>query len=285
MNRRKWFLLVILAGCMTGLASFGMLAGTETLARDPATAPTLDHYLYLPLVVKNYHVQHRHGDWVVTGSESVENATIDLEGDLLIRPTGSLTLTNVTLLIEQKPQDVYQILAESGSSLVISRSAIAPARLGDHLAFVVQGARFALLQSRLEGLSDRSGRPYSGGLLLNGVAGAILDGNTINHGEWFGVWLTDSLSTTITNNTITCTGPDGTSGAIYLENSHNNTITYNHLYRQWDALHLESSWNNYIAYNELTLTDHTIGISIWHASGNNVVAYNHISAYEGRDGV
>ena len=125
---------------------------------------------------------------------------------------------------------------------------------------------------------------YRGGLSLINVTGAILDGNTISHHDSFGVWLTDSLSNTITNNTITCTGPDGTTGAISLERSHNNTITHNRLYRQWNALPISQSWNNYIAYNELTLTDHTIGISIWHGSGNNIIAYNHLSAHEGYRG-
>jgi parallel beta-helix repeat protein len=168
---------------------------------------------------------------------------------------------------------------------VISNSTIAPLQTDRRFAFVVQGASFVLKNSRLEGMMNPSMETRGGGLSLINVTGAILDGNTISHHDSYGVWLTDSLSNTLTNNTITCTGPDGTTGAIFLEYSHNNTITHNRLYRQWDALDILQSWNNYIADNELTLTDHTLGISVWYGSGNNVITHNRISVFPGYEGM
>jgi len=38
------------------------------------------------------------GDWVVTGPETVENQMITLDGNLVVSTTGSLALTNVTLI-------------------------------------------------------------------------------------------------------------------------------------------------------------------------------------------
>ncbi len=281
MNNRLWITLGTVCGCLIGLVISILSAGTATLAQNPAGTPTPDHYLYLPLAARNYCIQHRHGDWVVTGSETVESCTVFLDGNLFVRLGGSLTLTKVTMFVEQKPSGMYQILAEAGSSLVISTTTLMPAQIDQHFAFLVEGAHFELRRSHLEGLSDLAGQPYRGGLQLKDVAGAILDGNTIIHDEWFGVWLTDCTEATITDNTFDNIGPGGQSGAIYLERSHRNTITHNHLWHEWDALHLRSSWDNYIAHNELTLTDHTIGISLWYASGNNVVAQNHIAADEG----
>lgn len=284
MIMRRWLWVVIIAYCFIGIAVLEMLACPEVSAQNPAMTSTPEHCLYLPLVAKNYRVEHRHGDWIVTGPESVGSVTIYLDGNLFIRPTGSLTLTHVTLLMGQNSPGMYQILAEPGSSVVISDSTIAPLQTDRCFAFVVQGASFVLKNSRLEGMMHPSMETRGGGLSLINVTGAILDGNTITHHDSYGVWLTDSLSNTITNNTITCTGPDGTTGAIFLEYSHNNTITHNRLYRQWDALDIQQSWNNYIADNELTLTDHTIGISIWQGSGNNVITHNRISVHPGYEG-
>jgi parallel beta-helix repeat protein len=275
---RKHFWLSILTYCLIGLSTFLMQADPKMISGDATEnlSPTL-------LVMESYAERSHDGDWIVTGAEAIENDTIILNGNLIIEPGASLTLTNVTLLFEQKLQDMYQILAKPSSSLVISNSTIAASQRDYRFAFIVQGAHFMLKQSKLEGLGRPSGYTPGGGLLINNTNTTILEGNIINHHESYGVTLSNSTNATISNNTITCTGPDETSRGITLDNSHNNTITYNHLYRQWDPIHLQSSWDNYIAHNELTLTSHSIGISIWYGSGNNVIEYNNISVHEGYD--
>jgi len=282
MIERRCFWISILACCFIGLSTFVILAGPKTTNPLMATPP-LSQSLYFSFVGMNHAIQYRYGDWIVIDSETVENTTIVLDGNLIIEPSGSLTLTNVTLLVEQKPQDMYKLMAKPGSSLNISNSTIVSSQTDYRFLFIVNGANFVIKNSKLEGLGRPSEFAYSpgGGLLIYNTDGAILEDNTINHHESYGISITNSNNITLKNNTITCTGPDETSGAINLDNSHNNTITYNHLYRQWDAIHLQSSWNNYIAYNELTLTNHTIGISVWHGSGNNIIEYNNISAHEG----
>jgi parallel beta-helix repeat protein len=284
MNKRMWICMSLITGCLMIFLIFLLFASSEVMALNMPVNPTLNHDTDIPIALRNYPYQYHHGDWIVTGYEAIEDRAIILDGNLLIRPGGSLTLTNVTLLIEQGSKSLYQIYAEAGSSLVISNCTIAPAQTGERFAFIVQGAHFTLENSRLVGMMHPSLETMRGGLSLIDVNGAILDGNTISHYDSYGMWLIRSSNNNITNNTITCIGPDGTTGAIFLEYSHNNTITHNRLYRQWDALHIQQSWNNYIAYNELTLTDHTIGISIWFGSGNNVIAFNHISAHEGYKG-
>jgi len=281
MKMRAFFALIVV--CAGLLLPLGLLAfaGSPADGEGRAHVRTSAAPVYLPLALRRHCVMHRHGDWIIDGHESLDGCTVTLEGNLLIRPGSAFTMTDSVLLLGDSEHGLYRIAAEPGSSLVVSGSSIGPQDPGGHLAFVVEGAHFELRQSSLEGLSDLAGQPYRGGLSLKRVAGAILDGNTITHDQWFGVWLSDCSETTITNNTFDNTGPGGQSGAIYLERSHGNTITHNRLWHEWDALHLFSSWDNTVAHNQLTLTDHTIGISLWYASGNNTIAYNDISADEG----
>jgi parallel beta-helix repeat protein len=284
MKNRMIIHISLFAGCLLTLTFILILASNKVMAQNSQTTSTSNLDLYLPLIFRDYCYQYHQGDWIVTDYEAVEDCIIILDGNLQVRSGGSLTLTNVTLMMEQGAHGLYQVFAEAGSSLVILNSSIEPVQISKHFAFVVQGAYFILENSSLVGMMHPSMETRGGGLSLINVTGAILDGNTISHHDSYGMWLTGSSNNTITNNTITCTGPDGTSGAIFLEYSHNNTITQNRLYRQWDALDIQQSWNNYIADNELTLTDHTIGISVWYGSGNNVITHNRISVYPGYEG-
>jgi hypothetical protein len=280
-----WICISLVAGCLMVLSILLILASSEVMAQNILLKSTLNQDSYLPITLQNYPYQYHHGDWVVTGYEAVENRAIILDGNLLIRPGGSLTLTNVTLMIEQGSKGLYQIYAEEGSNLVISNCTIAPAQTGGRFAFAVQNAHFVLENSRLAGMMNISQNTYLGGLTLTGVTGAVLDGNTIVHPDGIAIRMTDSLSNTITHNTIECTNPSSDScGAMFLEYSHNNTITHNRLVRQWEAVDMHWSWNNYVAYNEATLTAHTIGFSLWNESGNNVIEYNHISVAPGHEG-
>jgi parallel beta-helix repeat protein len=265
MKNRMIIHISLFAGCLITLTFILIMASNKVMAQNSQTIFTSNQDLYLPLIFRDYCYQYHQGDWIVTDYEAVEDCII-------------------TLMMEQGAHGLYQVFAEAGSSLVILNSSIEPVQISKHFAFVVQGAYFILENSSLVGMMHPSMETRGGGLSLINVSAAILDGNTISHHDSYGMWLTGSSNNTITNNTITCTGPDGTSGAIFLEYSHNNTITQNRLYRQWDALDIQQSWNNYIADNELTLTDHTIGISVWYGSGNNVITHNRISVYPGYEG-
>jgi len=135
-------------------------------------------------------VQYRHGDWVVTGTESVEDTTIILDGNLIIEAGGVLRLTNVILRMEQSSSGAYQILANPGSSLVISKSTIEPSQDNYRFAFSVRGANFVLTESRLKGV----GIPSMSGLMISETDGVTLEANTINHGESYGINLYNSTN-------------------------------------------------------------------------------------------
>lgn len=281
MNKRMRFTLIGLCISLPALWRPLALAGLPQQMADSGTTASSGMVIHLPLAMQRWCVQHRAGDWIVDGHESLEHCSVTLDGDLRIRSGATLRISDSMLRLSQGAKGLSGIYAEPGSTLIIERSHIGPSAPEGLLAFVVDGASFALRQSTLENLSDRNREPYRGGLQLKHVSGAVVQGNTFNHEEWFGIWLTDCTETLITDNTFDCSGPSGVSGAIYLERSHRNTITHNRLWHQWDALHLFSSWDNTITHNQVTLSDHTIGISLWYASGNNLVAYNDIAADEG----
>ena len=224
-------------------------------------------------------VQHRDGDWVVTSTESVENTTIILNGNLIVESGGILSLTSVILRMDQSTTGAYQILANPGSSLMISKSTIEPLQEGYQFGISVKGANFALTESTLSG----PGIPPSiYALTISDTNGATLKSNSINYAN--AIMLSNSTNAMISDNTITSIGPDFPSTAIWLDDSHNNTITNNRLYRHSVSVMLRNSWDNYIGYNELTLGRDPNGICIMWSSGNNVVAYNHISMHQGYEG-
>jgi len=219
--------------------------------------------------------------WIISEPVIIENQTIYLNENLTIESTGSLILRNVSLFIGKPSEGIIRILAKPNSSLIISKSIISPIQEGITFIFVVQGAHFELAGSQIQGIGRSPEYAWSGGLIIYDSNEPIIEDNIIIHQVTYGITLTRCTGSIIRNNVITYTGPDEYAGAIYLNYSHNNSITYNRLYRQWDAVHLHCSWNNYIANNKLTLTTHTIGISLWYESGNNTIAYNEITPHEG----
>ena len=224
-------------------------------------------------------VQYRNGDWIVTGTELVENTTIILNGNLTVESGGSLSLRNVILHMGQSPSGAYQILANPGSSLIISKSTIEPLEEGYQFGISVKSANFALTDSTLNG----PGIPPSiYALWISDTNGATVERNTINYAN--SITLASSTNSIIRDNTITSVGPDFPTTAIWLMDSHNNTITNNRLYRHSVSIWVENSWDNYIAYNEVTMSRNVNGINIISSSGNNVVAYNQISMHQGYEG-
>lgn len=229
-------------------------------------------------------VAARTGDWIVKGSEVIENAEIVLAGNLLVPAGASLTLRNSKLLFEAAPQGAYGIEAKPGSRLLIFDSTVAAVRPDVRFGFLVEKAEFRVQRSKLEGIGRSPlGRNVGGGLQVNRVDGMVFEDNTLNHHEFDGLVLTDSTGAVIRNNTITCTGPGEAAytSAVKLQNSDHNFIMANRLLREYGAVTLRASSWNHVADNEITLTNHTPGISVWTGSGNNVVQANHISAVEG----
>lgn len=206
-----------------------------------------------------------HGHWIVTGDEVVENKTITLDGNLIVKSRGSLTMRNVTLRLNCHYDGQYRIVVEPGGSMFINRSNITAADLEHRFAFIVKGDAFVMRDSELHGCGwGREGKDPSGipepapvsydtegwsvaGLFIqtdravvesnlisnNFVAivlkgrGITVRGNTINSNDFNPISVFGS-DTYIGDNVIRHSVPSGWGRCIDLD-GHNNTVANNTL--------------------------------------------------------
>lgn len=227
---------------------------------------------------------YRSGDWNVKGAEVVDGQDIVLAGNLLIAPGGSLTLKNSTLRFDAPAQGLYRIEASPRSHLLISGSTIMAVRPEVRFGFYVDGAEFRVQQSVLDHIGQLPNEGWGGGLFVTNTNGFLFENSTLTHHENNGILVNNSTGAWIHGSTITRDSQYAlaeTSHGIQLQNTNHSVIAGNRILGEWGAVTLlASSWNQ-VDDNEVVLTKHTLGISIWHGSGNNVVRANHVTVVAG----
>ncbi len=272
MERYKRLAMAVLMGCLVSVAGIWMIVGTKAAVSDSIVTstevPADDHYIYLPLIAKNYTVQYRWGDWIVTSTETVENVTVFLSGNIIVENGGSLTVRNVRLTMDCSYEGEYGIFAHAGSSLSICGSEIMPSDQENTFVFTVDNAELLFRNNLIRGVGPREGIWIS-------ADEAIVEGNTIYHKESAGITLQGGGGSLIKGNLIHSQGVGGS--GIQLNSSHGNTITGNYVRNQIGAIDLVSSWNNLVADNEVTLKLNSTGIHVHNGSGNNVIVNNTIA--------
>jgi parallel beta-helix repeat protein len=281
-QRYRWLVMAILIGCAVSIAST-WIAGTKAAGGSfiviSTDVPVDDHSLFLPMVAKKYAVQYRWGDWVVTGTEMVENTAIYMRGSIIVENGGSLTLRNVVLTMGCSYPGEFGIFANPGSSLSIYDSDIKPTDQNDTFTFKVDNAQLVLENNDIRDVGQPIGNPWQvadsprEGLWIS-ADGAIVEGNSIYHTESSGIRLQDGGDALITDNEIVFEGWGESRGGIDIDHSHGNTITGNSIRKQIHPLTLDGSWNNLVAENEITLKSHSTGIVVQEGSGNNIIANN-----------
>ena len=222
------------------------------------------------IIVLPIRAQPAQGNWVVTGTQVVENTSINLDGNLTIKSGGSLTLMNVTLTLN--PQDSGQsgILAEEGSSFFIYNSCITSAT-SFRFFFSVVNATFVMKDSELEGAGTGSAWDTDG--LRIRADGAVVQGVFIHNG--WGIRLAAHNS-----RVVNCTLE--TDYGICLPHSQNEQdVPSNNLILGNTILHpiefgvMTSGHDDEIANN--TIIDTEAGASIQSGAGyNNLITGNHI---------
>jgi hypothetical protein len=103
--------------------------------------------------------QPSQGDWIVTGEEVVENKTVVLDGNLIVKSGGNLTLRNVTLIVKSTYPRQYSISVEAEGSLSIYNSTIMPDDERYPPVFIVTRAKFVMKHSEVRGVA-RSYDPW-----------------------------------------------------------------------------------------------------------------------------
>jgi len=91
------------------------------------------------------------GDWIVTGMEVAENRNISLDGNLIIKPGGSLILRNVTLTLIVQYNGQHGISVEEGGSMFIYDCNIS-STTENRFSFVAKGNSFVMRNSELHGV-------------------------------------------------------------------------------------------------------------------------------------
>jgi len=221
--------------------------------------------------------ERRQGDWIVKASETVENKSIVLAGNLVVEAGGALTLRNVTFSIEQAGDKLYRIEARPGSTLTIAGCTFRPATKSGRFEFLVQGARFRMENSQLEGVGGVARESFGGGFAINQTDGAMLEGNTFLHDLSGGVSLQQSNNAILRRNTFRRLA-EQQNWAIQLQESHGNQIVGNRMELENEAVILDRSFDNYIAENDVTAAGQTAGIVVSGGSGNNMVTRNRVTS-------
>jgi len=213
-------------------------------------------------------------DWIVTGQEVVENDSIVVDGNLIVKAGGSLILRNVTLRMNVHQDGEYRIAAEPGASLSIYDCDIASVDPAYRFLFIVDGAKFVVKDSELRGIGHGLFvQTQYLGLSLMRTEDAVIEDNTIYHERASGIALERSGNTTIRNNKIIHLG--GGAFGIHVYSASDNLITGNTLIGHNEAIVVQKdSWNNSIINN--TVLDGVLGIVIRHGAGNNVIQDNKV---------
>ena len=90
-------------------------------------------------------------DWIITDDEVAENQNITLDGSLIVKGGGSLTLRNVTLTMDCQYDQQHGISVEDGGSLFIYDSKIVPVDSALGFSFTLYNANFTMKNSELHG--------------------------------------------------------------------------------------------------------------------------------------
>lgn len=260
------------------------------------------------------------GDWIIIAMENVENRTIVLDGDLIVKSGGNLTLRNVTLRLNCQYNGQYQIYVEPGASMFIFDSNISSTDGKHRYAFIAAGDDFVMKDSELHGCGwgvwevgvagiseqvqeswdvaglfvDTDNALVTNNLISRNYVAIILNGsgisvrnNAIISNDDDPIFVFGS-NNHITNNVIKHTCQSGFAQAISIW-GHNTTVTNNIISEEpredaigivW-GIGIDYSWGNTIVNNTIApVSCQGITLGCRIVSCNNIVENNIISAGE-----
>jgi parallel beta-helix repeat protein len=255
----------------------------ELLTIEPVPVTVLEDIEFINLPIRPA--------WVIRNETSIENQTITVENTLIVDSGGSLTLSNVTLLIGGGV-DGGGITVRPGGALYIYNSIITPTEAGGGYLFQVQaGSTLVLKESTVQGVGYSWGTDWGGiyiatdgviiedtlisdtfrGLFIRSPAqgGHQINGNTID-GCYQAMTLMDQSHSSILNNQIlNCIG-----WGIVVENGSNDVIADNRILNlwSWDGIGL-SGESQTVVRNTVTSVGARRGMGL---SGEGLVAEDNL---------
>lgn len=238
--------------------------------------------IFLDLLLLFLYLDSFAQDWIITDNKVVEDSTILLDGNLIVKNGSSLTLNNVTLDVNCKFDGEYEIQVEPGGSMFIyNNSKISSIDLQYGFAFGVHGSAFEMKNSQLNGCGwglEQELRDYESlisgrnGLYVN-TDSAIIQGNTFSNNH-VGIILADTTITLDKNNILS-----NTVHGIYIDNGVNCLLSDNYIEHGGNAsapIRMSPGFNNRITNNTIVSSIHRGIIEIF-GSNNNIIENNNIS--------
>lgn len=227
-------IFLVLSGCTKQPTEISELtpSSSNSQTNPPTTSPTtsavtpeiLMETVLIPLPITVDYIPVS-GDWVVNGNLLLENASITLNGNLVIDSGASLTLRDVELGIACESDGEHGISVRNGSSIIIERTSIAPVN-GNRFFFRVRDARLEMRNSTLRGCGWPTAlSPYdfqNNGLAIEVSQGSVIEDSTFTD-NYYGVILNAVSDAIVRNNTFISNGE----GGIMLSVTDHSTITGN----------------------------------------------------------
>lgn len=105
-----------------------------------------------PFLPKIATAQPAQGNWVITGTQVVQNKSILLNGNLTVDSGGSLTLIGSILTMNGKKPGQYSIYVAPGGSMYIYNSTITATNPQEGYSFVAMDAHFAMEGTTVHGV-------------------------------------------------------------------------------------------------------------------------------------
>lgn len=214
------------------------------------------------------------GDWTIYDDTVLSDMVIDLKGNLTVNETGSLTLDNVTLIMNQTSNHRLSIVVDDGGDLTLEGCNITTANDSKTIHFYVMGTMLMnnTTVERLYGWANTGGVSIestqdvyiTNSTIANGIGNAI----TINH-SWVEVldcridnFTRDGIdvdnwglmTSIISNNTIT-----NTSYGITVNGMGSSYIYDNHIYDCFFAISVQTDLRKSYVHNN-NLHDNGRGI-------------------------
>jgi parallel beta-helix repeat protein len=222
------------------------------------------------------------GDWVITGNEVVQNTTITLNGNLIIKGGGNLSLNNVTLIINSGFVGQYGILAEPNSKLSIYNSKISSTDSKYGPVFSLIGTNLVMKGNLLNLTTGNNPIPASSGtggcFIISRSNNCVIENNLFSMDAGTGAFesgiiLQNCQNAIIKNNTI---APKGrVSADVAIEGSNNTVVSQNQM--ALSNLVLQGSWNSLIKNNTFGIRPTAApagGLVITFGCGNNIIDGN-----------
>lgn len=123
------------------------------MGRQRLTTVILILFLFLgPVFFGTVKAQPSQGNWVVTGTQLVQNELITLNGNLTIQSGGNLTLRSVNLTMNVQLNGQYGIAVQPGGSLYVYNSRIISSNPKNRFSFIVNGNNLVMKNSVLQGV-------------------------------------------------------------------------------------------------------------------------------------